>query len=144
MKKLAILASFIFTLVISANAFAAKWELVDTVKDSEIEIKVLVDTESIRKGTESKKFAKYNRSDGFSAIVKFDMKIENNENIEVTNLYSFYEEKGVRKYTALESYDKNGKIGKTEEKDIVTDDVDAKDRGTEFPIIWEFIQKNLK
>ena len=105
---------------------------------------MLVDTESIQKGTNSKKFAKYNRSDGFSAIVKFDMKIENNENIEVTNLYSFYEEKGVRKYTALESYDKNGKIGKTEEKDIVTDDVDAKDRGTEFPIIWEFIQKNLK
>lgn len=81
MKKLAILVVFMFTLILSTNAFAAKWELVDTVKDSGLEIKVLVDKDSIRKGTASKKFPKYNRSDGFSAIVKFDMKIEDNENI---------------------------------------------------------------
>ena len=148
MKKLAILAVFVFTLILSTNAFAAKWELVDTVKDSGLEIKVLVDKDSIRKGTASKKFPKYNRSDGFSAIVKFDMKIEDNEKkmhqVEATNLYSFYEENGVRKYTILESYDKNGKIAESDEKDILTDDVDAKDSGKEFPIIWEFIQKKLK
>ena len=76
------------------------------------------------------------------------MKIEDNEKkmhqVEATNLYSFYEENGVRKYTILESYDKNGKIAESDEKDILTDDVDAKDSGTEFPIIWEFIQKKLK
>ena len=141
MKKVfLVVMSLVMVMIISGQASAANWEVVDFGKEENgIKIVTSVDKDSIRLGTESQKFAKYNRKEGFSAIVKLEFKIQGQKEVELINLVSFYEEKGERKYCMLDDYANSSDERK--ESDIIVENVD-KD-GVVWKKVWSYIESNL-
>lgn len=133
--------AFVFAIIISAEASAASWAFVDPVDSGdEVQIITSVDKDSIKRGTSSRYFPKYNRKDGFSAIVKIAVKVPGAEDTELVNLVSFFGENGVRKYCLLDVYGKSG--SSQNESDILTENVDSD--GTTWPKVWKFVSSNLK
>ena len=136
MKKFSVIMALVIALFIGGNASAASWEVV-SADDS---IVTSIDKDSIKRGTDSKKFPKFNRKDGYSAIVKLDMKISDSEKIDMTYLISFYEKNGERMFCLLDSYD-NTKYPE-KESDVIEEKVDIE--GRVWPKVWTYIEKNLK
>ena len=141
MKKVfSLVLGLVMAIIISGQASAANWEVVDAGKEENgIKIVTLVDKDSIRRGTESQKFAKYNRKDGFSAIVKLEIKVRGQEEVELINLVSFYEEKSERMYCMLD--DCANSADDRKESDIIIENVD-KD-GEVWKTVWSYIESNL-
>lgn len=136
MKIFSVVLAFVIALCIGGTVSAANWVEVDS-RDS---IVTSIDKDSIRRGTDSKKFPKFNRKDGYSAIVKLDMKISDSEKIDMTYLISFYEKNGERMFCLLDSYD-NTKYPE-KESDVIEEKVDIE--GRVWPKVWDYIEKNLK
>lgn len=136
MKIFSVVLALVIALFIGGTASAANWVEVDS-RDS---IVTSIDKDSIKRGTDSKKFPKFNRKDGYSAIVKLDMKISGSEKIDMTYLISFYEKNGERMFCLLDSYD-NTKYPE-KESDVIEEKVDIE--GRVWPKVWDYIEKNLK
>lgn len=136
MKKFAIFVAFIVAIFFSSNVSATNWELVNSVGD----VSVYVDKDSIKQGTKSEQFPKFNREDGFSAKVKMEIKMDGYENVEITNLMSFYKENGERYLRTLDSYDE--KKYPENDSQVTQEKIDVK--GKETYKIWDYIEANLK
>ena len=136
MKIFSVILAFVIALFTSGNASAANWVEVEN-RDS---IVIFIDKDSIQRGTDSKKFPNFNRKDGYSAIIKLDIKISDSENLDMTHLISFYEKNGERMFCFLESLD--GSNYPEKDSDILQEKVDTKESA--FPKIWDYIEKNLK
>ena len=136
MKKFSAVMALVIAIFISGKASAESWEVIDNSNS----IIVSIDKDSIKHGTESKNFPKFNRKDGFSAIVKMDVKISDSENIKMIYLVSFYEKDGARMYCLLDSDDKTSYPSK--ESEVLQENVD-KD-GEVWPKVWSYITTNLK
>ncbi|MBD3878544.1 MAG: hypothetical protein SR1Q5_02505 [Quinella sp. 1Q5] len=63
-----------------------------------------VNKDSIKRGTDSKKFPKFNRTDGFSAIMKIEFQSTRFKMNDSVFLISFYEENGEKMYCILDDY----------------------------------------
>lgn len=136
MKVFTVALAFVIALFIGGNASAANWVEVDNRDDTV----TLVDTDSIRRGTESKKFPKFNRTDGYSAIVKFELIIKGSEKFSMTSLVSFYKKDGERMFRMLEFYEPQANDEK--ESDIIEEKVDIE--GRVWPKVCDYIEANLK
>lgn len=137
MKKiLSFVMAFVIAIFISGQASAANWSLIEDDGGIVTEI----DTDSIKRGTESKKFPQFNRTDGFSAVVRITMQLENNEKFEMVNLMSFYEADGDKMYRLLESSLKDD--GPITAEDAVEGYVETD--GEIWIKVWNFIQAKLK
>lgn len=136
MKIFSVAVAFVIALFISGNALAANWVEINS-RDSII---ISIDKDSIQRGTDSKKFPNFNRKDGYSAIVKLDMKISDSENLDMTFLVSFYEKNGERMFCLLDNLD--GSNYQEKDSDIIQEKVDLE--GRVWPKVWDYIEKNLK
>ena len=136
MKTFSVIMAFVFALFIGGTVSAANWVEVDTRDD----IVTSIDKDSIRRGTESKKFPKFNRKDGYSAIVKLDIKMSDSETFDMTYLVSFYEKNGERMFCLLDSYDNTNYPAK--DSDVIQEKVDLE--GRVWPKVWTYIENNLK
>ena len=136
MKIFSVILAFVIALFISGNASAANWVEVEN-RDS---IVIFIDKDSIQRGTDSKKFPNFNRKDGYSAIIKLDIKISDSENLDLMHLISFYEKNGERMFCFLESLD--GSKYPEKDSDILQEKVDLE--GRVWPKVWDYIEKNLK
>ena len=136
MKTFSVIMAFVFALFIGGTVSAANWVEVDTRDD----IVTSIDKDSIRRGTESKKFPKFNRKEGYSAIVKLDMKISDSEKLDLTYLVSFYEKNGERIFCMLDGYPESTYPSK--ESEVLEEKVDLE--GRVWPKVWDYIEKNLK
>lgn len=134
MKIFSVVLALVIAIFISKTASAESWvEVVD-----KYEIVTSIDKDSIKRGTESKKFPKFNRKDGYSAILK--LKFKDVDNLEMVHLVSFYEKNGERMFCFLDDYDKSNSPAK--ESEVLEEKVDRE--GSVFPEIWAYIEKNLK
>ena len=140
MKAISMVVAFIFALFVSSQAYAASWAVVDKVEEGEIQIITSVDKDSIKRATNSAKFPKYNRSDGFSAIIKLEINAPSMDRSEMMQLVSFYNENGTKKYCVLEGYGENS--GAQSESDVIIANVDTD--GEVWIKVWNFIEKNIK
>lgn len=136
MKMFSAVMALVIAIFISGNASAATWEVAVDDHDGVI---ISIDKDSIKRGTDSKEFPKFNRKDGFSAVVKISIN-DKDVHFEMTNLISFYEKDGKRMYCLLDSYDKTEY--KMTEKDIEEEEVDVD--GRVWKDVWAYIEKNLK
>lgn len=136
MKTFSVILAFVIALFIGGNASAENWVEIEKSND----IVFSIDKDSIQRGTDSKKFPNFNRKDGFSAIIKLDFKISDSEKFDMTHLISFYEKNGERMFCFLDSLD--GSNYPEKDSDILQEKVDTK--GSVFPKIWEYIEKNVK
>ena len=128
--------ALVIAFFIGGKASAASWETVDTRSG----IVTSVDKDSIRRGTDSKNFPKFNRKDGYSAIVKLDIKISDSEKMDLIYLVSFYEQNGERMFCLLDGYE--GTNYPEKESDVLQEKVDIE--GRVWPTVWAYIEKNLK
>ena len=108
--------------------------------DNYKDIVTSIDKDSIRRGTDSKKFPKFNREDGYSAIIKIDIKLNDTENIEMKHLVSFYEKDGEKKFCMLESFIE-GDSPLTEDE-VIQENV--YNGGRVWPKVLAYIEKNIK
>ena len=137
MKLFAVALAMVIALCIGGTASAAtNW--VEVSKNDGIV--TCIDKDSIRRGTVSKKFPKFNRKDGYSAIVKLDITMSDSEKIDMTYLVSFYEKNGERMFCLLDGY--NGVKYPEKESDVLEEKVDIE--GRVWPQVWTYIEKNLK
>ena len=137
MKKLSVVMALVIAIFIGGTASAATWE---TVVDDHDGTTISIDKDSIKKGTDSKNFPKFNRKDGFSAIVKINMKIKDSDDMEMINLVSFYEKNGERMFCVLDSL--GGTNYPQKESDIFQEKIDVD--GRIWKDVWAYIEKNLK
>ena len=141
-KAFSIAMALVIAIFISGKASAANWAVVDSVESKdEVKIVTSVDKDSIKRGTDSKKFPKFNRTDGFSAIVKVEFQSTKVKIDDSVFLVSFYEENGVRMYCILDDYS-NDPNYTTKESEITPINVDMS--GSVWPIVYNFIENNLK
>lgn len=136
MKTLSVMLAFVIALFIGGNASAANWVEVENTND----IVFLIDKDSIRRGTDSKKFPMFNRKDGYSAIIKLDMKISDSEKFEMVSLMSFYTKNGERMFRVLDGYDSTDYPSKSSE--VIEEKVDLE--GRVWPKVLDYIEANLK
>ena len=136
MKKFSVIMALVIALFIGGNASAASWEVV-SADDS---IVTSIDKNSIKRGTDSKKFPKFNRKDGYSAIVKLDVKVSESEKMDMVYLVSFYEKNGERMFCLLDGYGKTTYPAK--ESDVIEEKVDTE--GYVWSKVWDYIEKNFK
>ena len=136
MKIFSVVLAFVIALCIGGTVSAANWVEVDS-RDS---IVTSIDKDSIKRGTDSKAFPKFNRKDGYSAIVKLDMKISDSEKLDLTYLVSFYEKNGERIFCMLDGYPESTYPAK--ESEVLEEKVDLE--GRVWPKVWDYIEKNLK
>ncbi len=136
MKMFSAVLALVIALFIGGTASAATWEVIRTDGD----IVTSIDKDSIRRGTDSKKFPKFNRKDGYSAIVKLDMKISESEKFDMVYLVSFYEQNGERMFCLLDGFGETNYPEK--ESDVMQEKVDIE--GRVWPDVWSYIEKNLK
>lgn len=142
MKKLSVVMAFVFAIMFSSTALAANWIVVDNDKSGEaVEITTSVDKDSIKRGIKSAQYD-FSRNDGFSAIVNIKISGKDIDDVKLIYLVGFYEENGVRKYCFLESFDDKGKMQPKEFTKIESYNVDSD--GDVWPLVWDFIKKNLK
>ena len=136
MRIFSVVIALVIAFFIGGKASAASWEAVDTRSG----IVTSVDKDSIRRGTNSKNFPKFNRKDGYSAIVKLDIKISDSEKMDLIYLVSFYEQNGERMFCLLDGYE--GTNYPEKESDVLQEKVDIE--GRVWPTVWAYIEKNLK
>ena len=137
MKVFSIVMALVIAIFIGGTASAAaNWEEIVN-NDGTI---ISIDKDSIKKGTDSKEFPKFNRNDGFSAIVKINMKIKDLDDMETINLVSFYEKNGERMFCVLDSL--GGTNYPEKESEIFQEKVDVD--GRVWKDVWAYIEKNLK
>ena len=136
MKAFSIALAFVIALFVSGNASAANWVEVE----NHGHIIALVDKDSIRRGTDSKVFPKFNRTDGYSAIVKLNMKFDDGKEFNMVSLMSFYKKNGERMFRTLEFYEP--KSENVSESDVIEEKVDVE--GRVWPKVWDYIETNLK
>ena len=142
MKAFSIVMALVIAIFISGKASAANWAVIDSVETKdEIKIVTSVDKDSIKRGTDSKQYPKFNRTDGFSAIVKVEFQSTIFEMSDMVFLVSFYEENGERMYCLLDDYDGDPKYS-AKESEIVPINLDGKDSA--WPKVWSFVENNLK
>lgn len=136
MKKFSVIMALVIALFIGGNASAASWVEIDNSDG----IILSVDKDSIKRGTESKKFPKFNRKDGYSAIVKLDIKMSESEKMDMVYLVSFYEKNGERMFCLLDGYGNTTYPAK--DSDVIQEKVDTE--GYVWSKVWDYIEKNLK
>lgn len=136
MKKVSVVIALVIAIFVSSNASAASWVELDTRND----IVTLIDKDSIKRGTDSKQFPKFNRKDGYSAIVKLDIKISDSEKLDMVYLVSFYEKDGERMFCMLDGYPKAEYPSKGSE--VIQEKVDIE--GRVWAKVLDYIEKNLK
>lgn len=136
MKVFSAILALVIALFIGGTASASNWVEVDKSND----IVTSIDKDSIRRGTDSKAFPKFNRKDGYSAIVKLDIKMSDSEKIDLTYLVSFYEKNGERMFCLLDGYP--DQTYPTKESEVMEEKVDLD--GRVWPKVWTYIEKNLK
>lgn len=136
MKAFSVALAFVIALFVSGNASAANWVEVDN-KDNTT---TWVDTDSIRRGTESQKFPKFNRTDGYSAVVKLNLKFPNGTEFNMVSLMSFYKKNGERMFRTLEFYEP--KSDDMTENDVIEEKVDVE--GRVWSKVCDYIEANLK
>ena len=136
MKAFSVALAFVIALFVSGSASAENW--VEVEKQGNII--ALVDKDSIRRGTDSKQFPKFNRTDGYSAIVKLNMKFKDSEDFNMISLMSFYKKNGERMFRTLEFYEP--KSDDMSESDVIEEKVDVE--GRVWPKVWDYIEANLK
>ena len=145
-KKMFSLKAFSVAMVLAIALFvgngqasAATWEV---MSDSD-GVTISVDKDSIRRGTDSKRFPKFSRKDGFSAIVKIHVHVDSKDvqDVELINLVSFYEKDGKRMYCLLDSYGEDKPYPETE-SDVLQENVDTD--GDVWAKVWDYATKNLK
>jgi len=136
MKMFSAVLALVIALFVGGTASAASWQVIRTDGD----IVTSIDKDSIRRGTDSKKFPKFNRKDGYSAIVKLDIKISDSEKMDLVYLVSFYEQNGERMFCLLDGYE--GTNYPEKESDVLQEKVDLE--GRVWPDVWSYIEKNLK
>ena len=141
-KAFSALMAFVMAIFISGEASAANWVEVDT-RETQGKVKLItyVDKDSIKRGTDSKKYPKFNRKDGFSAIVRVEFQSTKFEMGDMVTLASFYEENGKRMYYLLDDLDGDPQYS-AKESELVPMNIDGKDSA--WPKIWDFVKNNLK
>ena len=141
-KAFLIVMVLIMSIFISGEASAANWATIDS-RETKDKVKIItsVDKDSIKRGTDSKQYPKFNRTDGFSAIVKIEFQSTIFEMSDMVFLVSFYEENGVRMYCLLDDYDGDPNYS-AKESEIVPINVDGNDSA--WPKVWSFVENNLK
>ena len=141
-KAFSIAMALIMSIFISGEASATNWEVIDT-RETKDKVKLItyVDKDSIKRGTDSKQYPKFNRTDGFSAIVRVEFQSTLFEMSDIVSLVSFYEENGKRMYCLLDDYDGDPKYS-AKESEIVPINLDGKDSA--WPKVWSFVENNLK
>ena len=136
MKILSVALIFAFAILISNSASAANYEVIETVKD----VVYSIDKDSIKKGTDSKKFPNFNRKDDYSAIIKVDIKSNDSDDFLMIYLVSFYEENGKKMFHFLDS------VGEAEypqrEDSIKAESIES--GGAVWTKIWNYVEKNAK
>ncbi len=143
MKKLfSVVMALVIAIFISGKASAANWAVVDSegTRD-ELKIVTSIDKDSIKRGTKSENFPKFNRTDGFSAIMKIEFQSTKFEMSDSVLLVSFYEENGERMYCLLDNYSGDPNYP-TKESEITPVNVDMS--GSVWPKLYSFIENNLK
>ena len=140
MKKFSVLVAFLVAVMISSTALAANWVVVDSSDENGTKITFSVDKDSIKRGSQFKKF-NYSRPDGFSANVKMEMDIQGKPLVTIMSV-GFFEENGAKKYCVFEVCDENGKpeAGTPDKIEIANADGNE---GTIWPIVWDYVEKNL-
>lgn len=138
MKKFSVVMALMIALFIGGKASAESWVVIDKTDF----ITTSIDKDSIKRGTESKNFPKFNRKDGYSAKIKFDFEFKEKEidDFSTVNLVSFYEKDGERMFCTLDGYD--GTDYPEKESQVEQEKVDIK--GRVMPKVWDYIEKNLK
>lgn len=137
MKVFTVALAFVIALFIGGNASAERnWVEVENTND----IVFFIDKDSIRRGTDSKKFPMFNRKDGYSAIIKMDMKISESEKLDMVWLISFYEKNGERLFRVLDGYEGTDSPSKASE--VIEEKVDLE--GRVWPKVLDYIEANLK
>ncbi len=143
MKKVfSMVIALIMAIFTSGEASAANWVEVDT-RETKDKVKLItyVDKDSIKRGTDSKQYPKFNRKDGFSAIVRVKFQSTVFEMSDIVTLVSFYEENGKKMYYLLDDYDGNPKYS-AKESELVPMNIDGKDSA--WPKVWSFVENSLK
>ena len=141
-KAFSIVLALIMAIFISGKASAANWEVIDSAEtEDKVKIITSIDKDSIKRGTDSKQLPKFNRTDGFSAIMKLEILSDKFKIDDSVFLVSFYEEKGERMYCLLDYYS-NGPDYKVKESEVTPINVDIS--GSIWPKVWNFIENNLK
>ena len=141
-KAFSIAMALAVAIFISGRASAANWAVIDSVETKdEVKIVTSVYKDSIRHGTDSKQFPKFNRTDGFSAIMKIEIQSTKIKMDDSVFLISFYEENGDRMYCTLDDYSGDPNYP-TKESEITPINVDMS--GSVWPKVWNFIENNLK
>ncbi len=143
MKKVfSIAMALIMSIFISGKASAANWEVIDSSEtEDKVKIVTSVDKDSIKRGTDSKQLPKFNRTDGFSAIMKIEILSNKFKIDDSVFLVSFYEKNGERMYCLLDYYS-NGPDYKVKESEVTPINVDMS--GSVWPKVYSFIENNLK
>ena len=141
-KAFSIVMALVIAIFISGKASAANWSVVESADAGDgVKIVTTIDKDSIKRGTDSKKFPKFNRTDGFSAIMKVEILSTKFKIDDTVLLVSFYEENGERMYCTLDDYSENQNYT-TKESDITPMNVGTS--GSVWPKVWSFVENNLK
>ena len=140
MKKIFMLATFLFAVMISSTALAADWVLIDTSKEGDITLNFYVDKDSIKRGIHSERYG-IARADGCSVHVKMELLAE--ESLTMINLVGFYEDNGEKLYLYLDALDANGNSAPEEPRTVEASKADGSD-GVIWPKIYDYVQQNLK
>ena len=144
MKKVfSIAMALIMSIFISGEASAANWVEVDT-RETKDKVKLItyVDKDSIKRGTDSKQYPKFNRTDGFSAIMKIEFQSTKFKMSDSIFLVSFYEENGEKMYCILDDYSEDKNYTPTKEIEITP--INVYMSGSVWPKVCSFIENNLK
>ena len=106
MKKIFTLAAFVFAVMISSSALAADWVKVQSENSDDFDVACYVDKNSIRHGINAKKY-NFSRSDGFTVLIKDEVKTKKPNPVIMYWLTGFFEENGKIKYCILDIMDKD-------------------------------------
>ena len=142
-KAFSIAMALIMSIFISGEASAANWAVVDSVEEKgEAKIVTSIDKDSIKRGTDSKQYPKFNRTDGFSAIMKIEFQSTKFKISDSVFLVSFYEENGEKMYCILDDYSEDKNYTPTKESEITP--INVYMSGSVWPKVCSFIENNLK
>ena len=141
MKKFSIIAAFLFAVMISSTALAADWAEVYSSAEDGFEAVYYVDKDSITRGIQSEKH-NFSRPDGFTVMIKTELKTKKPNPIIMYWLTGFFEENGKPKYCILDGLDAEGISHMKSSDKIVIEDVDGT-KGECWPFVYDYCKKNL-
>ena len=137
-KKISMLAAFLFAVMISSTALAANWTEIDV---GEKDTKIYVDKNSIKRGVQFAELG-VDRPDGFSANVKIEFIISDKDTCAMINSMGFFEDNGLKKKCYISKLDENGNPVQDPSFTPEISNADGSD-GKIWPKVYEYIQKNL-